>query len=101
MQTPYKFTVTSGMAGYMPNYQSGPFYASTRRELFDIVRGELEMLSYPENRLASMGLRGLWRFVQAAKSGSSAHTSCDPHNGEQLCLHGLTDAEFDELNEQE
>lgn len=101
MQTPYKFTVTSGMSGYMPNYQSGPYVAHTRRELIAIVRDELEMLNYPANRLKTMGIRNLWRFVQNAKSGSSAHTSCDPHNGESLSLHGLTDAEFLELEEQE
>lgn len=101
MQTPYKFIITSGMFDYISNYQSGPYIAYTRAELFDIVRAELSMLDYPANRLATMRLRAVWRFIQAAKSGSSAHTSCDLHNGEQLCLYGLTDAEFDEMNDQE
>lgn len=101
MQTPYKFHIMSGMDGYMPNYNSGPYHASTRAELVDILRTELTMLAYPANRLADFSIRRMWRFVQFAKSGSSCHSSCENHNGERMEIHGLTDAEFEEMEELE
>ena len=98
-QTPYKFSITSGMDGYMPNYQSGPYCATTRAELADILRAELEMLNYPVNRFADFNVRRLWRFVQFARSGSSCHSHCDEHNAERMSIYGLTDAEYDDAND--
>ena len=100
-QTPYKFHIMSGMAGYMPNYNSGPYIASTRKELADILRTELNMLNYPANRFADFNVRRMWRFVQFAKSGSSCHSSCEDHNSEQMEVCGLADHEFDEMEAQE
>lgn len=95
MQTPYRFNITSGLVGcYMPNYTAGPYECHTRRELVALVKAELEMLNYPATRLRTMNIARLWRFVQSARSGSSAHTSCDPHNGQALELHGLTEEEY-------
>lgn len=101
MTTPYKFTITSGMDGYMPNYSSGPYVASTRRELASIIRDELAMLDYPANRFADFNVRRAWRFIQSAGSGSSCHLSCEEHGSECLSLHGLTDAEYSEAEEAE
>ncbi len=95
-QTPYKFHVMSGMAGYMPNYHGGPYWASTRKEFVDILRTELEMLNYPINRLANFNVRRMWSFIQSARSGSSCHSFCDDHNGERMEICGMTDAEYDE-----
>lgn len=100
-QTPYKFHVMSGMAGYMPNYNSGPYCAHTRAEFADILRNELRMLDYPTRRFADFHVRIMWRFVQFAKSGSSVHSCCDDHNGERLEVCGLTDDEFDEMEGQQ
>jgi len=97
MQTPYKFTLTSGMPGYMPNYVSGAFVVYTRKELANILRDELDMLSYPAARFNDFNVKRMWRFIQNAKSGSSCHSYCDTHNNEQLSVNGLTDAEYDEL----
>ena len=97
MQTTYKFSITSGMPGYMPNYVSGPCFATTRKELGDTLRDELEMLGYPANRIHNFNIRRMWRFIQNAKSGSSCHSYCDEHNHEQMSVNGLTDDEFDEM----
>ena len=101
MTTPYKFHIMSGMPGYMPNYNSGPYVAATRKELTDILRTELDMLNYPANRFADFNVRRMWRFTQFAKSGSSCHASCDEHNGEQMEIYGLTDDEFNEMESAE
>ncbi len=97
MQTPYKFHIMSGMSGYMPNYNSGPYCASTRAGFANILRDELNMLDYPANRFADFNVRRMWRFVQIAKSGSSCHSSCEHHNGECMEICGLTDSEFEEM----
>ena len=96
-QTPYKFHIMSGMDGYMPNYNSGPYVVFTRKDLADTLRAELDMLGYPANRFTDFNVRRMWRFTQIAKSGSSCHTSCEDHNGERMEVCGLTDAEFDEM----
>ena len=97
MTTEYKFTISSGMPGYMPNYNSGAYVATTRKELAEILRSELEMLDYPANRFNDFNVTRMWRFIQNARSGSSCHSYCDTHNGEQLSINGLTDAEYDEM----
>lgn len=101
MTITYKFSILSGMPGYMPNYIGGPYSASTRRELVNIIRNELDMLDYPANRFADFNVRQMWRFIQVACSGSSCHSSCDSHKGEVLSLHGLTDAEADEMEHEQ
>ena len=97
MQTPYKFTLSSGMDGYMPNYQSGPYHAATRSELASILRDELTMLDYPANRFNDFNIRRMWGFIQSAKSGSSCHSYCDDHNHEHMSVNGLTDDEYNDL----
>lgn len=96
MQTPYKFIITSGMPGYMPNCVSGAMIAYTRKELASIIRDELDMLDYPAARFNDFNIKRMWRFIQNAKSGSSCHSCCDCHNGEQLSITGLTDEEYEE-----
>ncbi len=95
-QTSYKFSINSGMPGYMPNYQAGPYCAATRAKLAEILRTELEMLNYPASRFADFNVRRMWGFIQHARSGSSCHSSCDSHNGEHMEICGMTDAEYDE-----
>ena len=100
-QTQYKFHIMSGMPGYMPNYNSGPYYVSTRKELATVLRDELDMLDYPANRFADFNVKRMWSFIQSARSGSSCHSYCDTHNGEQMSICGMTDAEFDEAIQNE
>lgn len=101
MQTPYKFCILSGMPGYMPNHHSGALIAYTRRDFAEIVRSELEVLDYPANRFHDFNIRRMWRFIQNAGSGSSCHSSCEPHNGEQIEICGLTDDEFDAMEREQ
>lgn len=99
-QTPYKFVILSGMAGFMPNYNSGPLQANTRKELAEILREQLDMLDYPANRFNDFCVADIWRRVQAFKSGSSVHSNCEPHQGETMFIQGLTDEEYtQQLNE--
>ena len=101
MQKPYRFSIMSGMDGYMPNYTSGPFIVHTRKDFAAILRDELEMLNYPANRIRDFGIRRAWRFVQNVGDGSSCHLSCDDHNHECLRVNGLTEQEYDEMEAQQ
>ena len=98
----YKFNIMSGLEGcYMPNYSSGPMLASTRRELMDTLRTELDMLGYPANRIHDFNVRRMWGHIKLW-GGSSVHSCCQVHNHELLSIQGLTDAEYDEqIKEQE
>lgn len=99
MQTPYKFAILSGMPGFMPNYNSGPMVAHTRKEFAEIIRDQLYALDYPANRFRDFNVKRMWRFIQRSKNGSSVHSYCMTHNGEQMSIQGLTDSEFENESE--
>lgn len=95
-----RYSVTNGLAGcYMPDNASGPLEFSTRRELRAFIGGELEMLDWPASMIRDVPLRRIWSFIQ--RNGSSvAHFSIE-RNGYELAFHGLTEAEFDEMQAQD
>ncbi len=98
MQTPYRFTILSGLPGcYMPDYHGGAYEATTRREFVGIVRSNLEMLDYPANRIHDFGVRAMWRAIQKFKSGCAVNSSCESHNGERLEIVGLTAWDYDAM----
>jgi hypothetical protein len=92
MVTAY-YCFSSGLPGFLPDYQSGAMAFSTRRELAAAVRRELEMLDYPVTLFNVLKIRDLWRFIVKAKSASCAYASLR-HRDRVFCLHGLTKDEY-------
>lgn len=76
----------------MPDYNSGPTFATTRRDLANIIRYEIERMDWPASMFAEVKIRRLWSFI--ARNGSSvAHFSLQ-RAGYELAFHGLTEEEF-------
>lgn len=90
-----RYTVTSGLAGcYMPDSVSGPLAFSTRAELADFIRYEIEAQEFPKSSFAQAHIRGIWRRI--AKFGSSVQHFSIEHNGREIAFHGLTEEEFEQ-----
>lgn len=88
-----RYSVSYGLQGcYLPDSQSGPFDAKTRRDLRDIIKSEMEAYDIPKSHFSQVRIEKLWRHIQ--RHGSSvAHFSIE-HKGYSLAFHGLTHAEF-------
>jgi hypothetical protein len=87
-----RYIVTNGLAGcYLPDNHSGPMEFTSRRELAEFIRHELEYLEFPASLFAEVNIRRLWRFIQNHGS-STAHFSLH-HKGYALEFHGLTEDE--------
>lgn len=92
-QTCY-FSFSNGLLGcYMPDSTSGPYAVTTRRELADAIRSELEMLDAPKRCFADVGIRRLWG-VAKRHGTSSVHFTIETSPGYGLSFHGLTEAEY-------
>lgn len=89
----FRYSVSYGLQGcYMPDSISGPYTGTTRRELANLVRGELSQYGMAERRIRDVRLRDLWRFIK--RNGSSSahfHIADGEHN--VLSFHGLTEDE--------
>ena len=92
-----RYSITFGLSGcYMPNDSFGPVFAGTRRELVNLIRGELESHDMPASLFADVRITRLWAFIK--RNGSSvAHFSLT-HKGYELAFHGLTEAEANEMD---
>jgi hypothetical protein len=80
---------------------SGPYLleCSTRRELANAIRYEIEKADFPANTFNQVKIRRLWSFIQ--RHGSSvAHFSVD-HGSYEIGFHGLTSAEADEMRNED
>lgn len=94
-----RYSVTSGLAGlYMPDNYSGPFCASTRRELMDWIRSELDMAGFPKSSIRQVKARRLWSFIK--RHGSSTAHFAIYHGDREVAFHGLTEDEFNEFETQ-
>lgn len=100
MRRTAQYTVTYGLSGcYMPDSVSGPMEFTTRRELADFIRSELEVYDMPASLFRDVNIRRLWSHI--ARSGSSvAHFSLR-HGANELAFHGITNAEFEAAQEEE
>src|SRR3546814_135255 len=88
-----RYATSSGLAGcYMPDSQGGPYEFTTRRELANYIRQEIEYMDWLASMFAQVGIRRLWSAIQSAGSSSSYHFSLQ-HNGYELAFHGLTKEE--------
>jgi hypothetical protein len=95
----WRYSVTCGLSGcYMPNSNFGPYSGTTRRELAGTIRDTLQMLDVAPSRARQVKLSRLWSFIKRHGS-STAHFNIDIGHGEELCFHGLTEAEYAEMSE--
>ena len=98
MRQPARYAVTYGLAGcYMPDSHQGAHEFTTRRELADFIRYELEAFDMPACLFREVKTRRLWGFI-ASHGSSVAHFSLQ-HGGYELAFHGLTEAEYREQTE--
>lgn len=87
------YTITNGLAGcYMPDHNSGPVFATSRKMLADIIRYEIERLDWPASMFKEVKIRRLWSFI--ARNGSSVAHFGLQREGYELAFHGLTEDEF-------
>lgn len=95
----WRYSVSVGMSGYMPNTTSGPYSGTTRRDLVDLIREQFRLYADGENDpphsalMRQVRVRNLWHHI-ARHGSSSAHFSIDIGNSEQICFSGLTEEEF-------
>lgn len=99
----WRYSITVGLSGcYMPNYQGGSFEGTTRRELAALIRDHISMFADQEDDPSEVSLfrqvriKNLWRHI-ARHGSSSAHFSIDIGRGEEIAFHGLTEAEFNDM----
>lgn len=91
-----RYSVTFGLRGcYMPDSVSGPHAFATRSELAAFVRSEIEAFDLPKSAFQQVRLRRLWS--QIARHGSSSAHFAIHHGANALEFHGLTEAEFNQM----
>ena len=89
----YKCSVTFGLAGcYLPDSVSGPIECSTRKELAELIRNELDVFDLPASLFREANIKRAWRHI-AKHGGSSVHINLH-HKANVLSFNGLTDDEF-------
>lgn len=94
-----RYSVSFGLEGcYLPDSHGGVYECHTRKELADIIRGEMQTYDLPKSLFAGVKIRRLWSFIKQHGS-SSAHFSIY-HKGYSLAFHGLTEEEFNQQNEE-
>lgn len=100
MATPIaRYSVTFGLRGcYMPDSCSGPYVFSTRRDLAEHIRSEIESYDLPKSLFREVRMRNLWAHIKRHGS-STAHFSLH-HGANALEFHGLTEEEFNEQEAQ-
>lgn len=95
-----QYAVTIGLAGcYMPDSHLGAFQFDTRAELAAFIRSEIEGQGFPKYTLKQARLRDTWERI--ARHGSSVQHFRIEHDGREIAFHGLTNAEFDAMNDED
>ncbi len=94
------FSFSHGLRGcYLPDSHGGYYAVTRRKDLVDAIRSELEMVGAPASAIRQVGIKRLWS--QAKRFGTSCiHFTIDTSEGYGLNFHGLTDAEYQELERQ-
>lgn len=96
-KTPARYAITTGLSGcYMPNSSYGPCEFTTRGELADAIRAEIDHQEFPKATFGQANIRRLWSAIQHVGSASSYHFTIE-HNGNEIAFHGLTEAEAEEM----
>jgi hypothetical protein len=94
----WRYSVTFGLSGcYMPDYHGGAHCGTTRRELVDLIKGEIDMLDLPASLIRDVKINRLWSFIERNGS-SSAHFNLH-HGANVLSFHGLTEEEYQQQSE--
>lgn len=89
------YSVSFGLqGGYMPNSYGGVYEITTRRQLADMIRGELENYELPLRLFNEVGIRDLWPKL-ARWGGSNMHFDLC-HGDYVLSFCGLTTEEFNQ-----
>lgn len=94
----WRYGVTVGMPGYMPNSVDGPYTGNTRRELMALIRDTLAQYDFPASLIRDANIRRNWPTIERYGS-SSAHIHLY-HGNEVISFNGLTEAECDEWEAQ-
>lgn len=90
-----RYAVTFGLRGcYMPDSHDGAHEFTTRKELADFIRSELEMYDMPASLFREVRINNLWHHIKRHGS-SSAHFALH-HEANALEFHGLTEDEYTE-----
>ena len=93
-----RYATYFGLTGcYMPDSYGGPFECTTRRELADYIRNELEMYGMPKSLFNNVSIRRLWRLI--SRHGSSSYHFNLHHGANCLTFNGLTEDEFNQMSE--
>lgn len=83
-----------GLAGcYLDDAQGGAQCFTTRRELADAIRYELEFHELPASLFREVQIRRLWQAIVNARSASS-FTFHLHHGAYVLTFYGLTEREY-------
>lgn len=83
-----------GLAGcYLDDNQGGAQCFTTRRELADAIRYELQTYDLPVSLFREVSIRRLWSAIVRAKSASS-YTFHLHHKQYVLTFYGLTEREY-------
>jgi hypothetical protein len=90
-----RYQVLFGMPGYMPDSNSGPYYAATRKELASLIRDQIEQFDLPKSLFKDVKLKQLWPFI-ARHGSSSAHITLY-HGNNVLEFVGLTEEEAERM----
>jgi hypothetical protein len=91
-----RYSVTFGLAGcYMPDSVSGPLAFATRAQLMDFIRSEIAAYDLPKSAIRQVKAQRLWGHI--VRHGSSVAHFAIHHGANALEFHGLTEAEFAEM----
>jgi hypothetical protein len=83
-----------GLTGcYLDDNQGGAQCFTTRRELANAIRYELEVYDLPASAFREVSIRRLWRAIVNANSASS-YTFHLQHKQYVLTFYGLTEREY-------
>jgi len=84
------YKVGFGLAGcYLDDNQGSPLRFTTRRELAEAIRYELDFYDFPKTCFGEVNIKRLWSAIKRAKSASSC-TFHIHHKAHVITFSGLT-----------
>lgn len=93
-----RYAITYGLQGcYMPDSHEGAYEFTTRRELAQFIRSELQVFGLPASLFREVRIARLWSFIK--RHGSSTAHFHLAHGQCVLSFEGLTEEEFDQQAE--
>ena len=91
----FRYTVIVGKDAARISFESGPYVGTTRRELAELIRRELDGAGFPASAFKQARLRDIWPSI-ARYGSSSIHMQFD-HGEKMLRFNGLTEEESDQM----